>query len=311
MPRISVVIPTYNCAHYLGQAIESVLDQTFSDLSVFVVDDGSKDNTAEVVAAYGSRVTYLHQQNRGLPAARNRAMEASDSELIALLDADDWWEPTKLAKQVALFDQADRPEELALVYTDLKVIYEDGAILPSFLASRPLAKDGYVFENLIQSGFLLPSTVLLRRSCMDAVGNFDETMRSHEDIDLWLRLCHRWRVAGIREPLVNRRQGAQNMTANPALRAEYGVKTYQKALLIPGLTLDERAALERRLRQAHFELAYYLFDVGDGPSCRRNLAKSVAGGRWDSLARKYYLLSLLPRGVVSLARRSRPLPPGS
>ena len=296
MPRVSVVIPTYNCAHYLGQAIESALTQTFTDFDVIVVDDGSKDHTADVVHRYSARVTYLRQENRGLPAARNHAIRRSSSDLIALLDADDWWEPTKLEKQVALID---RDDQIALVYTDLKVIYDDGAVISSFLASRPLAKDGYVFDDLIQSGFILPSTVLLRRSCVQEAGLFDETMRSHEDIELWLRLCHRWKVAGVRESLVNRRQGTQNMTANPALRAEYGVKTYEKALTIPGLTDVQRSALQERLAAAHFELAYYLFQIGDGQSCRRHLSKSLDAGRWNARARKYYLLSLLPHVVVS------------
>lgn len=301
MPRVSVIIPTYNCAHYLGQAIESVLSQTYTDLEILVIDDGSRDNTADVAARYGSRIRYLRQENRGLPAARNAAIQASGSALIALLDADDWWEPTKLEKQMAVLDRQD---QIGLVYTDLKVIYDDGAVIPSFLASRPLAKDGYVFEALIESAFILPSTVLLRRSCLDEVGLFDETMRSHEDIELWLRLCHRWKVAGVREPLVNRRQGAQNMTANPALRAEYGVKTFQKALTISDLTAGQRLALQRKLRTAYFELAYYFFEVGDGRSCRQSLAKSLDQGQWDARARRFYLLSLLPRGVVSLARRS-------
>ena len=309
MPRVSVVIPTYNCAHYLGQAIESVLAQTYTDREVIVIDDGSRDNTADVAAAYGGHIRYLRQENSGLPAARNRAIEAAAGDLIALLDADDWWEPTKLAQQVPLLD-AD--SEVSLVYTDLRVIYDDGRLVPSFLASRPLASDGYVFTQLTESGFILPSTVLLRRSCLEAVGMFDETMRSHEDIELWLRLCHRWKVASVRQPLVHRRQGAQNMTSNAALRAEYGVKTYQKALDIPGLTGAERALLRHRLEREYFELAYFLFREGQGAMCRESLRKSLHGGRWNRRALKCYVLSLLPPGVVARARRrSVPAQPGS
>lgn len=306
MPRVSVVIPTYNCAHYLPQAIDSVLAQSYTGLEVIVIDDGSRDNTADVAAAYGSRIRYMRQENSGLPAARNRAIEAAEGELIALLDADDWWEPRKLEPQVELLD-ADR--DVALVYTDLKVIYDDGRVIPSFLASRPLTSDGYVFSHLAQSGFILPSTVVLRRSCVEAVGMFDETMRSHEDIDLWLRLCHRWKVASVRQPLVNRRQGAQNMTSNAALRAVYGVKTFQKALAIPDLTAAERDLLQHRLEREYFELAYYQFGQGEGVSCRDNLRKSLHSGRWNRRALKCYMLSLLPAGVVSRVRRSVPARP--
>ena len=307
MPRVSVVIPTYNCAHYLGQAIDSVLGQSYTDLEVIVVDDGSRDNTAEVAAAYGPRIRYMRQENSGLPAARNRAIEAAGGELIALLDADDWWEPNKLQAQVEMID-ADG--EVALVYTDLRVIYDDGRVIPSFLASRPLASDGYVFPQLVQSGFILPSTVVLRKRCVQDVGMFDETMRSHEDIDLWLRLCHRWKVRSVREPLVNRRQGAQNMTSNAALRTEYGVTTFQKALGIAGLTTAERDLLQVRLEREHFELAYYLCRQGQGASCREHLRKSLHGGRWNRRALKCYVLSLLPAGVASKVRRSVPALPG-
>ena len=168
-----------------------------------------------------TNIRYIRQANAGLPAARNRAIEAASGEYIAMLDSDDWWELFKLAEQVPLLD-AD--PQLGLVYTDLRVVYDDGEIIPSFLASRPLATSGYVFDRLLQSGFILPSTVLLRRSCLDEVGMFDESMRSHEDIELWLRVCQKWKVALVNKPLTHRRQGSANMTSNDNLRTEYSVK---------------------------------------------------------------------------------------
>ncbi len=301
MPRVSVVIPTYNCAHYLAQAVDSALAQTYTDREVIVVDDGSTDATAEVAGRFGSEITYIRQPNRGLPAARNRAITASTGDLIALLDSDDWWEPEKLARQV---ERLDRDPETALVYTDLRVIYDNGAVLPSFLASRPLAGDGYVFTRLTESSFILPSTVLFRRSCLDEVGLFDESMRSHEDLELWLRLSRRFPVALIPEPLTNRRQGTQNMTADAGLRTEYGVTVCERALGIPGLSPAEREAVERKLGREHGERAYYLLGEGRGRECRASLAAARQHGIGGRRIWRMWLLSLVPSGLLAWGRRA-------
>lgn len=100
MPRVSVVMPSYNCAQYLAEAVDSALAQTYRDFEIVVVDDGSKDNTEEVARRYGSKIQYIKQENRGLPGARNTGIRASSGEYIALLDADDSWFPEKLARQI-------------------------------------------------------------------------------------------------------------------------------------------------------------------------------------------------------------------
>jgi glycosyltransferase involved in cell wall biosynthesis len=295
MPKVSVIIPTYNCGHYLEQAIESAMDQTYRDLEIIVLDDGSTDNTSEVVQKYGTKIRYIRQTNAGLPAARNRAIEASSGEFIALLDSDDWWEPSKLAEQVPLLEQ---DPEVALVYTDLRVIYDDGEILPSFLASRPLATSGYVFDLLLKSGFILPSTVLLRRTCLEEVGMFDESMRSHEDIELWLRICQRWKVALVDEPLTHRRQGATNMTSNDNLRTEYSVKLYEKALRLPNLTTEQKDTMNEKLAGAYFMRGWFYYSNGRMQECRRSLRQSLRGSKSNPKVWVCYAASLMPPTVV-------------
>jgi glycosyltransferase involved in cell wall biosynthesis len=295
MPKVSVIIPTYNCAHYLKQAIDSAMNQTYRDLEIIVVDDGSTDDTAQVVRNYEAAIQYIHQDNRGLPAARNRAIDSSSGELIALLDADDWWEPTKLAEQVSILIQ---DPELCLVYTDLEVVYEDGSITPSFLSSRPLATSGYVFDRLLQSSFILPSTVLLRRACLEQAGMFDESMRSHEDIDLWLRMCQRWNAALVRKPLTHRRQGSANMTSNDSLRTEYGIKLYLKALSLPNITESQRLTMVRQLGNAYFFQGYLYFTQGKMKECRNSLTQSLHRRRWNRNAWIYYAASYLPKPLI-------------
>ena len=298
--HVSVVIPTYNNAGTLAQAIQSVLAQTYGEIDVVVVDDGSTDGTPEVMREFPG-VRYLRQANGGLPAARNAGIAATRGELIAFLDSDDWWEPEKIAAQV---ERLRATPEVGLVYTDLRVIYDDGRVLESFLASRPLAGDGLVFDRLVQSGFILPSTVLLRREVLEQVGTFDESMRSHEDIELWLRVTRRWPVALVREALTNRRQGTGNMTANPYLRAEYSVRLCEKVLGHGGLSAEQERAVRRSLHERLFERAYYFLSVGEGAQARADLRRLLGMG-FKPKACAYLVASLLPPGALRALRRRR------
>lgn len=278
------------------------MNQTYRDLEIVVLDDGSTDDTSQVVRQYGTNIRYIRQENGGLPAARNRAIEASSGEFLALLDSDDWWEPSKLAEQVPILEQ---DPQLGLIYSDLRVVYDDGAILPSFLASRPLATSGYVFDRLLQSGFILPSTVLLRRTCLEQVGMFDESMRSHEDIDLWLRICQKWKVALVPEPLTHRRQGAANMTSNDNLRTEYGVKLFEKALRLPDITTAQRNTIVEKLAEVYFHRGYFYFSKDQMKECRQNLRLSLNCKRLNPKAWTCYLGSFLPPPVVDFVGDSK------
>ena len=302
MPKVSVIIPTYNCAHYLGQAIESVIGQTFRDFDIIVLDDGSMDNTSEVAGKYGSAIRYIRQANGGLPAARNRAIEASTGEFVALLDSDDWWEPTKLAEQVPLLE--DDPDA-GLSYTDLRVVYDDGTVLPSFLLSRPLATSGYVFDRLLLSGFILPSTVLMRRTCFEQSGMFDESMRSHEDIDLWLRICRKWKAVLVPKALTHRRQGLSNMTANHDLRTRYDIRLFEKALALPGLSTGQRATINQRLGEAYFSRGQFLFANARMDECRAALRQGLQYKRPNLKALGYYAGSFLPLTWIDHLRSSK------
>ncbi|MGA8940373.1 MAG: glycosyltransferase [Acidobacteriaceae bacterium] len=302
MPKVSVIIPTYNCAHYLEQAIESVMNQTYRDLEIIVMDDGSTDNTAQVVRKYETKIRYLHQENCGLPAARNHAIMASSGDLIALLDADDWWEPAKLAEQVPLLRE---DPELCLTYSDLEVVFDDGSINPSFLSTRPLASSGYVFDQLLSSSFILPSTVLLRRSSLEQVGMFDESMRSHEDIDLWLRMCQRWKVALVRKPLTHRRQGSANMTSDGNLRTEYGIRLWVKSLSLPNLTVDQHLAMVKQLEKSYFARGYFHFTKGEMQACRDSMRQSMHYRAWNRNAWMYYAASFLPAPLIAWIRKGK------
>jgi glycosyltransferase involved in cell wall biosynthesis len=187
--RVSVIIPTYNRAHLLGAAIESVLAQNYPDVEIIVADDGSTDNTAEVVMRHGSQVVYLPLPHRGLPAApRNAALALASGDYVAFLDSDDLFLPQKLALQAPVLDA--KPE-VGLVYSD-GYFFED---TPEQITGHALAglnrPSGAVFGELLRANFIFMPLILLRRSLLQLTGGFDERpgLLVAEDYDLWLRLA--------------------------------------------------------------------------------------------------------------------------
>lgn len=207
MPKVSVIIPAYNQARYLGLAIQSVLDQTYADFEVVVVDDGSTDDTAQVVQRFADpRVRYVFQSNRGLSAARNTGLRNSTGPLVTFLDSDDEFLPEKLSWLAAILDQ--RPE-VGLAAGSAVLIDEAGQPTGQPFASRlPADPAELVLGNPLHVG-----SVLLRRDWQAKVGYFDESLRSYEDWDMWLRLA----VAGcpmacIEQPVSRYRFHTAQMT---------------------------------------------------------------------------------------------------
>ena len=210
---VSVVIPTYNRAHTVTDAIRSVLAQSFTDLEVIVVDDGSTDDTAARVTRIGdSRLRYVRGRHAGVSAARNLGVQHATGELVSFLDSDDLWQPDKLFADVACLARAPAVD---VVFTDLEKRHGD-RVYPSFMRqtavfSRRLARgvpaDGLVLEPremrlcLLEEVPIKPSALTLRRRAFDAVGGFDETWSSSEDWEFLLRLARDHRFAYIDRPL--------------------------------------------------------------------------------------------------------------
>jgi glycosyltransferase involved in cell wall biosynthesis len=184
-PAVSVVIATYNMARYLGEAIASVLGQTMDDLDVHVVDDGSTDNTRELVARFAGdpRVHYYWQSNAGQTRAKNCGIRNSRGALLAFCDADDMWRTDKLERQCALFDDAP---EVGVVYSRCVKLLETGAQIE---AAEPLYfPSGRVTAELFKYNFVPFGTAVVKRTCFDRLGDFDERYRMGIDWELWLRL---------------------------------------------------------------------------------------------------------------------------
>lgn len=202
MSKVTIIIPTYNRSSLVQETIDSVLGQTYQDFELIVVDDGSTDQTQQVLQErYGSMIRYIFQENQGESAARNHGISLAQGELIAFLDSDDLWLPQKLERQVGIME-ADG--HLGLVSTHADWINYAGLRLkrsPHGTGQKGdhLSWDELVLDNIVAGG---GSSALVRRSVLDVTGGFDKQIRFGEEWDLWLRICAIAKLYQIQEPLV-------------------------------------------------------------------------------------------------------------
>ncbi len=223
--KVSVILTTYNRADMVQEAVETVLAQTYSDFKLYVIDDGSTDSTSNVLTSYRSRLIYLYQPNRGVSAARNRGIRMSDGELVCFLDSDDLWKPTKLARQVAYMTKNPNHH---ICYTDEIWIRRGTRVNPRKIHTK---HSGWIFDKVLPLCIISPSSVMLRRSVLDDVGPFDETLPACEDYDLWIRIAAAYPIYFIPEQLIVKRGGfpgqlSQSYWGNDRFR----VRALEKAL---------------------------------------------------------------------------------
>lgn len=220
------MIPNYNYAHYLRETIDSVLAQTYSDIEIIVVDDGSKDDSKAILAGYADRVHTIFQQNQGVSAARNNGVNESTGEFISFLDADDAWLPTKIEKQVARFREH---EELGLVHVGVDEIDADG----NSLVHRLEGVEGKVCTTLLmlkREGVLGGgSGMMVRRKVFDEIGGFDLRLSTSADWDLAYRVSERYTVGFVPEILLKYRVHNSNMHANVGVMEHDMILAFEKA----------------------------------------------------------------------------------
>jgi glycosyltransferase involved in cell wall biosynthesis len=209
-PLVSVIIPNYNHTRFIPYAIRSVLAQGYPHYEIIVVDDGSTDDSREVVARFGDKVHYIWQENQGLAGARNTGIRAARGELIGLLDADDEWHPNYLEEMVAL--SGEYPEA-AVFYCMAQCMDVNGRGLPQFVGG-PAVDPKLLYQVLLRSNFIIPSTVMFRRKAILDSGCFDAGLRSCEDWDLWLRLLSKGTIVGASKSLARYRVHESSLSIN-------------------------------------------------------------------------------------------------
>ena len=211
MPKVSVIIPAYNAMNYLPATMESLLNQTFDDFEVIVVNDGSFDDTEQWTSQITDpRVKVITQTNQGLAGARNTGIKHARGEFIAFLDADDLWETTKLEKQVQVLQENP---EVGLVYTWVAYINDKGKSTGRIFKNHA---EGNVWQKLTEHNIVeCGSVAMVRRCCFETVGVFDRNLRSFvEDLDMWLRIASHYPFKVVKEPLVYYRQHSTSASRN-------------------------------------------------------------------------------------------------
>ncbi|WP_293128815.1 glycosyltransferase [Microcoleus sp. bin38.metabat.b11b12b14.051] len=214
IPQVSVIIPAYNGSRYIVQAVESALGQTFTDCEIIVVDDGSTDSTHQVLQPYLDKIRYIHQENRGVAAARNRGIQEAKGEFIAFLDQDDFFFPDKLAAQIALFRQQP---SLGIVNSGWRIVNQQGEIISNIKPWEYFPK--LDLETWVVQMPVLPSAMMFARQWLEIAGGFNSEFDSVDDSDLMLRLavlgCE---AAWLPQITVSYRQHDQNVSIKKALK---------------------------------------------------------------------------------------------
>ena len=295
-PRVSVVIPTYNMAAFLSEAIESIVRQSFQDFEVIVVDDGSTDNTREVVARFGSRVKYVWEENGGPSAACNRGDDVAQGEYLLFLDADDALMERALEEAVSVMDSAP---QAGFCYGRVRYMDVDGnelKLVHEWPERSGLMTARQVMLELLNLHFILPSAALFRRDCFREVGRFDKSLGYGEDTELFARMAKRYPAAHMAEPLVWRRKHGGAITAKLDLdRQELSwLKILEGAREPSSYGMSQR----RLAFYAYLALAREAYGAGM-PKTRRYLRKAFAHG-WPWLGTRSGLdaIILLVKSLV-------------
>ena len=228
MPVVSVIIPTYNRLPLLQEAVASVLNQTFSDFELLIIDDGSTDGTRNHFDKSHPTMHYIYQEHSGVSAARNRGIAEAQGDFIAFLDSDDYWTTDKLAKHVGFMQSNSK---ILISQTEEKWIRFNKQVNPKIKHKKP---SGDIFDRSLELCVVSPSSVMMRRGFFDTIGLFDEQMPACEDYDLWLRTAYRLDVPLISEELTVKRGGHEDQLSRQVWGLDrFRVYALQKLLMEP------------------------------------------------------------------------------
>ena len=314
--NVSVVMPAYNCERYVAIAIESVLSQTPSPMEIIVVDDGSTDNTANIVRSY-PHVTYLRQDNQGPSKARNTGVQRAKGEFVAFLDADDFWLPDKLSRQIRALSSCPEAGFSFATYWNFRDlgdqwVSENPAYpgpLRDWLNHQAVDAEssfGDVYKLLLRVNPVPTSSVMVRADAFSRVGGFNELMRNAEDYECWLRLARSYPAVVLKRPVSRYRVVDTGLSGPRAARTDFYHRLTIGALRKHSTEFPSQVA-RSALGSACADYAYYLLCVGRGDEAERMAAESF---RWhfSFLAARVWLEAQYPETYgrfTQLLRRGR------
>ncbi len=299
-PLVSVVIPCYNAAATLTDAVKSALSQTYDNIEIFVVDDGSTDNSCDVAASFGDSITYIHKENGGPASARNIGINHSQGELIAFLDADDLWLPEKLANQVAFL--RTHPDT-ALLCT---AVWRHADEYREIKSCVMLPDSQISYLRLWEDNPITTSTVICPREVFTAIGGFDEDTNIHraEDFDLWLRIAASFHVRFLDEPLATYNVSNSGLNRSDleksfsALLYAYGKQS--STALAQGVTAT---AIEKKKYKLYRLCGERLFGVNSFGPARKYLLLAFRHYATDPALHLYLLATFFSEKHINLLRR--------
>jgi glycosyltransferase involved in cell wall biosynthesis len=295
MPRVDVIIPVYNSAASVAESVESALGQTFTDLDVIAVDDGSTDASAEVLSRYGARIKVLAQPNRGLSAARNAGVRLGTAEYLAFLDADDIWEPEMLERTVAALN---RLPHSVLAYTDVTVVDSSGRPLNATLVGGSLGRAPQLDDLFVTLWPIMPSAVVMRRGAFETIGGFSEAFRGlgYEDVFMWMRARELGEFAYLPEPLVRWRFSTFPHPLKQARKERDSAKVFED--LVRERWHRSAAPLIKARERAPRSILGYMglraLAEGDRTTARNAFALAIRFDPWRLRNYMRYLRTFLP-----------------
>ena len=228
LPLVSIVIPSYNRSYIVTDAIESAQNQTYKNIEIILIDDGSTDETKQlVIKQFGDAVTYVYKQNGGASSARNLGINRSNGKYIAFLDSDDDWGKTKISKQV---DYMENNAEYGMVLCEVNIFDANGKCSTTSLSAQGFYQNGWVFESFLKNMIITCSCMFIRNNVFNEIGMFDESLETAEDKDLMLRISAKFKIGAINEALVNYRKAndslSNNVMAGNSIRALKKIANY-------------------------------------------------------------------------------------
>lgn len=240
---VSVIIPTYNRAWSIERSISSVLNQSFSDLELIIVDDGSTDNTQDVISKFkDGRIKYFFIKNSGVSTARNFGIKKSKFNLIAFLDSDDEWLPNKLEEQINLY----RKQSYVLCHTDEIWIRNGKRVNPM---NKHKKEGGDVFEKSLSLCCISPSSVVIEKKILEEFSGFDESLKICEDYDLWLRICSKYKVQYVDKKLLIKYGGHSDQLSGSWGNDVYRVKSILKLIETNTLSKEQEDKAIKKINE--------------------------------------------------------------
>ena len=286
-PLVSIVMPTYNCAAYLPESIESILAQTYDAYEIVVIDDGSSDNTKLVLEPYSEKIRYIDLgRNEGLPTARNLGIQSAKGEYVAFLDADDIWMPEKLKMSI---DQFLKNPDAGMVYSkhiniDSKSQFLEGKI------RRTLPSGNIFLQLFFEQNFIICSSVVVRKEVFNKTALFDFELENCQDWDMWLRIAFYYKAIGIDVPLVKYRHSSKSLSKN-----RDNVLKYQKVIIDKIYTMFKDSdngisgkMYKKRLAAHYAKIGRHYMRTGDKAAAREHFRLSLKMDPINIRTLRYY-----------------------